>query len=117
MRALSKRLNADVLNFALGNSDGTVTIKIRPDHSGSSLFAEVGEAETLEELEVPVRRFDGVMEHFERPALLKMDVQGAEIMVLEGIGARLQDLNVVIDGNQLDRNAKSGPEFARRCRS
>jgi len=112
MRALSQRLNADVLNFALGNSDGTVTIKIRPDHSGSSLFAEVGEAEILEELEVPVRRFDGVMEDFERPALLKMDVQGAEIMVLQGIGTRLQDLDVVIVETSLIATLESGPEFA-----
>jgi FkbM family methyltransferase len=111
MRALSERINSEVLNFALGNLDGTAMIKIRGDHSVSSLFDEVGEAEILEELEVPVRRFDSVMREFERPALLKMDVQGAEIMVLEGMGNRLQELDVVIVETSLIATLKGGPEF------
>jgi FkbM family methyltransferase len=67
MQDLSNRLKAEVLNFALGNSDGTVTIKIRSDHSRSSLFEEVGDAKIVEEVEVPVRRFDAVIKEFERP--------------------------------------------------
>ena len=112
MHDLSQRLNAEVLNIALGDSEGTLRMKIRPDHSGSSFFEEVGDAEIMEELEVPVRRFDAVIKEFERPALLKLDVQGAEIMVLEGIGSRLGDLDVVIVETSLIATLKNGPEFA-----
>jgi FkbM family methyltransferase len=112
MHDLSQRLNAEVLNVALGNSEGTARIKIRADHSGSSLFEEVGNAEILKELKVPVRRFDSVIKEFERPALLKVDVQGAEIMVLEGIGSRFRDLDVAIVETSLIATLKCAPEFA-----
>ena len=112
MHGLSQRLNAEVLNIALGNSEGTLRIKIRPDHSGSSVFEEISDAEIVEELDVPVRRFDSVIKEFERPALLKLDVQGAEIMVLEGIGSRLTDLDVAIVETSLIATLKNGPEFA-----
>jgi FkbM family methyltransferase len=112
MQDLSQRLNAEVMNIALGNSEGTARIKIRPDHSGSSLFNEVADTEIVEELEVPMRRFDSVITDFEQPALLKIDVQGAEIMVLEGIGSRLKDLDVAIVETSLIATLKNGPEFA-----
>jgi FkbM family methyltransferase len=112
MNDLSEQLDADVLNIALGNYDGTARIKIRPDHSGSSIFEEVGDAEIVEELEVPIRRFDSVITEFERPTLLKLDVQGAEIMVLEGIGSRLRDLDVAIVETSLIATLKNEPELA-----
>ena len=112
MRDLSQRLNAEVLNIALGNTEGTAEIKIRPDHSGSSFFEEIGDADIVEKAKVPVRRFDSVIKGFLRPALLKLDVQGAEIMVLEGMGSRLKDLDVVIVETSLIATLKNGPEFA-----
>jgi FkbM family methyltransferase len=112
MCGLSQRLNAEVLNIALGHYEGTARIKIRSDHSTSSLFHEVGCVEIPEELEVPIRRFDSVIKQFERPALLKLDVQGAEIMVLEGLGSRLKDLDVAIVETSLIATVDNGPEFA-----
>ena len=46
--------------------------------------------------DVPVRRFDQVIEHFARPALAKIDAQGAEVMVLSGRGERLSELDAII---------------------
>jgi FkbM family methyltransferase len=112
MHDLQQRLNAEVLNIALGNFEGTARIKIRPDHSGSSLFDEVGDVDIVEELEVPLRRFDAVIKDFERPSLLKIDVQGAEVMVLEGVGSRLQDLDVIVVETSLIATLKNGPQFA-----
>jgi FkbM family methyltransferase len=112
MHSWAKRLNAEVLSVALGNSDGRVKIKVRPEHSGSSIFEEVGEAEILEEVEVPIRRFDRVVNSFQRPALAKIDVQGAELMVLEGMGNRLQDLDCIIVETSLIATLHGGPEFA-----
>jgi FkbM family methyltransferase len=112
MNGLSQRLNTEVLNIALGNYEGTARIKIPSDHSASSLFEEVGKVEISEELEVPIRRFDSVIREFERPALLKLDVQGAEMMVLEGVGSRLKDLDVAIVETSLIATLDNGPEFA-----
>jgi FkbM family methyltransferase len=42
----------------------------------------------LEEVEVSIQRFDAVVNKFDRPSLAKIDVQGAELMVLQGMGDR-----------------------------
>jgi FkbM family methyltransferase len=112
MRSWAQRLNAEVLNIALGNIDGRVKIKVRPEHSGSSIFEEVGEAEILEEVEVSIRRFDAVVNKFDRPSLAKIDVQGAELMVLQGMGDRLKDLDCIIVETSLIATLHDGPEFA-----
>ncbi len=112
MRFWARRLNAEVFNVALGNIEGRVKLKVRPDHSGSSIFDEVGEAEILHELEVPMRRFDVLFGKFERPALAKIDVQGAELLVLEGMGGRLKELDCIIVETSLIATLREGPEFA-----
>ena len=112
MRQLASHLTAEIMNFALGKDEGTATLMIRPEHSGSTFFEEVGKAQIQHELEVSVRRFDSVVTAFERPALAKIDVQGAEMMVLEGMGARLKELDCIIVETALIATLRNGPEFA-----
>lgn len=112
MQCWARHLNAEVLNIALGNNEGRVRMKVRPGHAASSMFDEIGAAEILEEVEVPLRRFDKVIPKFERPALVKIDAQGAEMLVLEGMGYRLQEIDCVIVATSLIATLRNGPEFS-----
>jgi FkbM family methyltransferase len=96
MRKWAEKLDADVHSLALGEAEGSARISVRHEIGGSSLFDEIGEAEILTSYEVPVARFDATFRTFQRPALCKIDVQGAELMVLRGMGERLADIDVLI---------------------
>lgn len=96
MRKWAEKLNAGVHSFALGEAEGSARISVRPEIGGSSLFDEIGEARIVASYEVPVARFDATFRDFQRPALCKIDVQGAELMVLRGMGKRLDDIDVLI---------------------
>lgn len=110
MRSWAERLDAEVINVALGETDGTVEIDVRDDIGGSSLFQEIGPYWSAGRYRVPVRRFDGLIDRFEPPALCKIDVQGAEVMVLRGMGERLKEMDVVIIETSLIATVRDGPE-------
>jgi FkbM family methyltransferase len=113
MQAIARRLNATVHNIALGDREGTMTIAVRSEIGGSSVFEEVGEPEApvTDRYEVPIRRFDEVVGEFTRPALAKIDVQGAEVMVLKGMEGRFADLDAVIVETGTIATLHGGPEF------
>lgn len=96
MRRWANMLGAKVHSIALGEAEGSAQISVRPEIGGSSLLDEIGEAEIVASYEVPVARFDASFRAFQRPALCKIDVQGAELMVLRGMGERLDDIDVLI---------------------
>lgn len=111
MQRIAGRLNATILNMALGDRDAELTISVRPDDiAGSSFYEEVGPLASVKHYTVPVRRFDHVVNGFSRPALCKIDVQGAELSVLRGIGERIHDLDVIIVETSVIATVKNGPE-------
>lgn len=112
MQSIAKTIDAEIMNFALGNADGEIKFKIREDHAGSTIFDEIGEVEVLSENKVPIRRFDAVIKDFARPSLMKIDIQGAELMMLEGVGDRMADLDCIIVETAIIATLKGQPEFA-----
>jgi FkbM family methyltransferase len=112
MQQWAKRLNADIFNFALGNADLRATIKVRPEHRGSTFFEEVGDAEIAEEIEVDVRRFDALPLTIIRPSLMKIDAQGSELMILEGMGQRIREIDCFVIETSLIATLRGSPEFA-----
>jgi FkbM family methyltransferase len=111
MRRIAQRLDAQILNLALGDRDGEVVLEIRSDIQGSTLFEECGPREILRTECVPLRRFDAVIGSFDRPALCKIDVQGAEMLVLNGMGRRIQDIDAFILETSTIATVKGGPEI------
>ncbi len=97
------------MNFALGDTNSKRRIYVRPEIDGSSLFEEVGECEVLNVQEVEVRRFDECIHHILRPSLCKVDVQGAELMVLRGMGERIQEIDVMIVETSLIPTLRGDP--------
>jgi FkbM family methyltransferase len=110
MRLLEKQLRCELHQIALGDQDGEVEIEIRPDIQGATLFDDVANHEILRRDRVPMRRFDSLMEEIVRPSLCKIDVQGAELMVLEGMTGRLDSIDAIVVETSTIASLKGGPE-------
>lgn len=97
MQRWAERLDAEIHNVALGEVEGEAKIRVRPEIGGSSLFEEVGEADITATYNVPVRRFDSLFAGAgTRPALAKIDVQGAELGALRGMGDELRRIDLLV---------------------
>jgi FkbM family methyltransferase len=110
MEKLAGKLDCAIHAVALGDRDGEATIEIRSDIQGSTLLEEVGPRDFLRFDRVPMRRFDALFPFFARPALCKIDVQGAELMVLEGMTGRIADIDAVIVETSTIATVKGGAE-------
>jgi FkbM family methyltransferase len=90
-------------NFGLWDSAGEDTIYFNRDNTGASSFLkptveyneDIGEENLMVERKASRKRFDSLNLSIERPCYLKIDVEGAEEMVLRGFGDRLKDVDVL----------------------
>jgi len=92
-RLFAERPRVRLDRVAIGDEDGTATLRVsrRPDNSSLLRMAPAQlrfapGTEIASTLEVPVRRLDGLidLETIIRPTLLKLDVQGGELAALRG---------------------------------
>jgi FkbM family methyltransferase len=100
--------NTQVFKLALGSTNGSQTFHVNPssptnsllatDESGSRVWGQ-GLLETKEIVRVDVIRLDDFlkMKDIERIDLMKLDVQGAEYLVIEGAAntLRVNNINVI----------------------
>jgi FkbM family methyltransferase len=111
MQRLSRRLRCDVHTVALGDHDGEAALEVRTDIQESTLLEEVGPRRVRRVDRVPLRRFDALFASpFARPALCKIDVQGAELMVLTGMTGRLGDIDALVIETSTIATVKGGAE-------
>ena len=111
MQRLSRRLRCDVHTVALGDHDGEATLEVRTDIQESTLLEEVEPRRVRRVDRVPLRRFDALFASpFARPALCKIDVQGAELMVLTGMTERLGDIDALVIETSTIATVKGGAE-------
>ena len=85
---------------------------MRADIQGSTLLEEVGEREYLRFETVRINRFDTLFPSIDRPALAKIDVQGAEMMVLRGMTGCLREIDALIVETSTIATVKDGAEVA-----
>lgn len=111
MQRWAERLDATVLNVALGAEERTAEIHVYENIEQASLLEEAAAFPIVATYEVPVRRFDDVIDGFERPALCKIDAQGAEIDVLRGMGDRLEEMDAFLIEASLLAPYADGPDF------
>lgn len=83
---------------AVGAAEGTVTINVHRDLDGSSLYEERERSIVGETRDVAMVTVDSLVADAGAvpPFLLKADVQGAELEVIRGAAATLQDADMVI---------------------
>jgi hypothetical protein len=112
MQDIAERYNARVHSVALGAKEERLHITVREGISASSLFSDVADPTYVERYEVPVVPFSKLVGEFERPAIAKIDVQGAEMLVLEGMSSRLAAIDAVIIEVSTIATVHSGPELS-----
>lgn len=112
LQRIARSLSCQIHPLALGDRDGEARFEIRADIQGSTLLEEVGERDFLRFETVPMSRFDTLFPHIEGPALAKIDVQGAEMIVLRGMTGRIAELDAVIVETSTIATVKGGPEVA-----
>lgn len=95
MEALQKRLKAKIVNCALADRAGDVTLNVpnREHIGGSSIMRGFSSGRTYK---VKAERLDALVGDFEQPSLCKIDVQGAAMLVLEGMEGILPKVDLFI---------------------
>ncbi len=112
MQKLSRRLDCQIHTLALGDREGEAVLEVREDFQESTLLEEVGPRNARRVDRVVMRRFDTLFGRIERPSLVKIDVQGAELMVLEGMTGKLAEVDALIVETSTIATVKGGPEVA-----
>lgn len=99
LRKVLRRYNSVLIPLAASNVSGSARINLHPAHlPGSSLLKEsAGEQYDGIQVDVQVRSLDQMFQQpLERPLLLKIDVQGAEHLVLEGASHLMESVDLCI---------------------
>lgn len=112
MERIARTLSCQIHSLALGDRDGEARFEVRADIQGSTLLEEVGERNYLRFETVPIQRFDTLFPRIQGPALAKIDVQGAEMMVLRGMSGCMAELDAVIVETSTIATVKGGAEVA-----
>ena len=112
LERIARSLSCEIHALALGDRDGEARLEVRTDIQGSTLLEEVGEREVLRFETVPINRFDTLFPMVDRPSLAKIDVQGAEMMVLRGMTGRLAEIDALIVETSTIATVKGGAEVA-----
>jgi FkbM family methyltransferase len=117
LRTLSKKLKVQaVINSAAGAAPGKITMYVGtlPTHSGEfgSLLADKGDPYDMAgSYDVEVVRLDQAIKLKQGNALLKVDVEGAELNVVEGCIGILDRIDMVILETSLISRDEKIPEF------
>lgn len=78
--------NLTVLRCGVGAEEGTATLFVNAGHTGaSSMLEDWGEAPSAAPRVVPVVTLRDMIERYGRPRYVKIDVEGLEVAVLEGL--------------------------------
>jgi FkbM family methyltransferase len=99
LQQLCQRYNGTYMLAAAGATDGELTINVSPDLGGTSKFELVNaEIFDMKTRTVPQFTIDTLWKalNLSGPALLKIDVQGAELEVLTGTEKTLDKFEVIV---------------------
>jgi FkbM family methyltransferase len=113
--SILQKYKGSYIMAAAGSSSGQVTFNAHPKHmSGSSLLKEsMGSEADGYEITVPMIKIDDVVKEkqLKGPYLIKVDVQGAELDVLNGALQTLLETEVVALEVSLFEFMKGAPQF------
>lgn len=103
---------------AVGDREDEVQLFVTRDDQSSSIHAPTEAYHDDRENDgvvrtdtVPLHRLDGLLAGCAGPMLMKIDVQGAELEVLQGAGDRLDDTDVIIVEAPFERSYEGAAGF------
>lgn len=108
------RYKADYVIAAAGSTNSEMIINVHSILSDSSVFHEIdGPLVDGQKRIVPLRRIDDLCKERELPGpfLIKLDVQGAELLVMDGATSILDETEIVIIEVSLFKFRPEAPEF------
>jgi len=95
------------IEVPLWNKNTILDFNVSCDPRTSSVFKDVAKENKINRvIKMKARRFDSFYIPIKRPALLKIDVEGAEKEVLEGFGSKLKEFDIVIIEFSMDKVRK-----------
>jgi FkbM family methyltransferase len=114
LREISKKYNMKVVIAAACDRSGTTSINVHHVLTGSSMLQEV-EGVHVDGVQRVVKAvtIDSLCKENElkAPFIIKIDVQGGELIVLNGAKETMKDAELIILEVQLFKFYKDGPEF------
>ena len=112
IRKIVNKYDTIFIPQALSSKEGSMGIHVRDRLSTSSLYE--GNSR-LEKRTISVTTLEKVFNdnELEGPYLLKVDVEGAEIDVVEGLNSKLDDLDIVILEVTYFPTLKNAPDFTK----
>jgi FkbM family methyltransferase len=115
MKSILKKYNGTYSLSAAGSEKGELVLNVHPQHlDGSSLLKEsMGTEADGYERSVPIVRIDDLVndKKLKGPFLIKIDVQGAELNVLDGCSATLKETEAVVLEVSMFKFMKGAPVF------
>jgi FkbM family methyltransferase len=111
MQKIAAERSAAVFNVALGEANGTIRLFVPDAHASATVFEEVDPVSSATET-VAVARFDDLVPEVKGPALCKIDVQGAELMVLQGMTNAIPTIDFFILEVSTIPTLVDAPDFA-----
>ncbi len=114
IKEICQKYNALYVMAAAGSESGKIQINVHPDLSSSSIYIEK-ESKFIDSIsrEVIQIRIDNICKEktLKGPYLIKVDVQGAELDVLEGATDIINNIEVIILEVSLFELYEGGPQF------
>lgn len=113
LAALSTKLDAAGELVFCGRKPGSVKLKVYSEASKSSRYESARGLSPERELLVPVQTLDALVEkhQLEGPYLLKIDVEGSELEVLQGAVQTLRSTDAVIAEASIAPRFRGGTSF------
>ncbi|NHN40957.1 FkbM family methyltransferase [Halorubellus sp. JP-L1] len=86
-------LDAQVFEVALSDRTGTVDLELTGDQAGEGEHTIVASGADSDSIEVPTMRGDDIIKKRSLPApnIIKIDVEGAEFLVLQGLAKTIEE--------------------------
>lgn len=107
--------SVSIFNCAVGSNEGKMTINVHDDLMGSSLYNEAeGEDTDGIKREIDIKTLDQLCSKYiggTQKALLKIDVQGAELDVMNGAKKLLENIEIIVLEVSLHKFFINGPEL------